>query len=126
MQLGTLDHVNIRTSRLDQMIAWYGDILGMTNGKRPPFSFPGAWLYVGDKAYVHLIGIDHEPGANSKDLKLEHFALSATGLDIFIAHLDKAGENYDKRVVPGFGIIQINIWDPDRNHVHIDFAANED
>ena len=125
MQLGSLDHVNVRTSRLDQMVEWYVKMLGMRVGDRPPFPFPGAWLYVGDQPYVHLIGIEEEPGSDPDDLKLEHFAFAATGLDGFLERLDAAGERYDKRVVPGFGITQVNVWDPDGNHIHIDFAPSK-
>ncbi|MCJ7873093.1 VOC family protein [Phaeobacter sp. J2-8] len=57
------DHVNIRTTNLDTMIAWYGDILGLHPGKRPPFRFPGAWLYLGDRAVVHLVAVDGTPQA---------------------------------------------------------------
>ncbi|MCB1510119.1 MAG: VOC family protein [Hyphomicrobiaceae bacterium] len=125
MQLGSLDHVNVRTSRLEAMVEWYGRVLGMPSGERPPFPFPGAWLYVGDQPYVHLIGTDKEPGAHPDDLKIEHFAFSAQGLSEFTKKLDEAGERYEKRVVPGFGITQVNVWDPDGNHIHIDFAPGD-
>ena len=41
MQIGKLDHVNVRTANLDNMVAWYGEMLGMNPGKRPNFPFPG-------------------------------------------------------------------------------------
>ena len=37
MQIGKLDHVNLRTTQLDTMIAWYENVLGLTNGPRPGF-----------------------------------------------------------------------------------------
>ena len=42
MQIGKLDHVNVRTNQLDAMIGWYTDVLGMRTGARPDFPFPGA------------------------------------------------------------------------------------
>lgn len=125
MQLGALDHVNVRTSRLEAMVDWYGRVLGMPSGARPPFPFPGAWLYVGEQPFVHLVGTSEEPGADPADLKLEHFAFSAKGLSSFVAKLEAAGERFEKRVVPGFGITQVNVWDPDGNHIHIDFAPGD-
>ncbi|MEM7238203.1 MAG: VOC family protein, partial [Pseudomonadota bacterium] len=86
-----LDHVNIRTSRLDEMIRWYVDVMGLTEGWRPPFAFPGAWLYAGDAAIVHLIGVDAEPGADPADLKLEHFALRGDDLAATRARCKAAG-----------------------------------
>ena len=57
MPLKQLDHVNVRTANLDAMVSWYRDILGMQVGDRPQFSFPGAWMYVGDQAVIHLVGV---------------------------------------------------------------------
>jgi len=122
MQIGKLDHVNVRTANLDKMVSWYGDMLGMQPGKRPNFPFPGAWLYTGEDAAVHLIGIDQVP-PRQDDLQLEHFAFRATGFQSLKDRLEAAGERYDVNPVPGAGIVQINCWDPDGNHIHVDFSA---
>ena len=123
MRLGSLDHVNVRTGKVQAMREWYVRVLGMSDGDRPPFPFPGAWLYIGGHPCLHLVGLDSEP-ANT-DPKLEHFAFSATGLKEFKSKLDASGEKYDVRVVPGLGIVQFNVWDPDGNHIHIDFQPSE-
>ena len=120
-----LDHVNVRTSRLDEMIRWYGDILGMMTGPRPDFDFPGAWLYAGDHPAIHLVGVEGEPGSDPSDLKLEHFALSATGIAELLAKAQATGERISVRKVPSFPIVQVNLWDPDGNHIHIDFTEEE-
>ena len=124
MELGKLDHVNVRTDNLDAMVHWYTNVLGMRSGDRPNFPFPGAWMYAGDQAAVHLIGVDGAAGAGSEgDLKLEHFAFSATGMAAFEEKLTAAGEKFERRDVPGTDITQFNIWDPDGNHIHIDFRG---
>lgn len=126
MQLEKLDHVNVRTTQLDTMITWYTNVLGMQNGFRPNFPFPGAWLYVDASPVVHLVGIEGAPGIGSeKDLKLEHFSLTATGRLEFEAKLERSGVNYQRSDVPDINIIQYNMWDPDGNHIHIDFPATE-
>ncbi|GAB4394550.1 MAG: hypothetical protein Tsb0032_20740 [Kiloniellaceae bacterium] len=124
MALSKLDHVNIRTARLDEMRTFYTQVLGMTDGPRPPFPFGGAWLYCGEQATVHLVEVDRQP-APEGELRLEHFAFSAAGLGDFLAQLKRHGAAYRIGVVPGFGIIQVNIHDPDGNHIHVDFAAEE-
>ena len=124
MQLDRLDHVNVRTANLDAMVEWYCAILGMENGARPPFPFPGAWLYAGDQAAVHLIGVDAAP-PDTGDLQLEHFALTATGLAQFIDRLEQAETAYQAIRVPGLDILQINLHDVDGNHIHIDFTPEE-
>ena len=123
MQLGRFDHVNVRTADVARMTAWYESVLGMTAGPRPPFPFPGAWLYVGDHPSVHLVGVPKQPDVTG--LRLEHFAFQATGLKEFLVRLKRDGHRYDLGVVPEFGIVQINVWDPDGNHVHIDFSPAE-
>lgn len=126
MQIEKLDHVNLRTAQLDAMIAWYVDILGLRNGDRPDFGFPGAWMYAGDAAVVHLIGVDLAPGVGSQaDLKLEHFAFTATGAEAFEARLRDTGTRYRRSVSEEMGLTAFNIWDPDGNHIHVDFAAGE-
>ena len=43
MAMFWLDHVNIRTAKLDEMSAFYEDVLGLPRGKRPSFPMGGAW-----------------------------------------------------------------------------------
>ncbi|MFL4472139.1 VOC family protein [Tateyamaria armeniaca] len=125
MRITKLDHVNLRTAQLDRMIAWYVDILGLENGARPDFGFPGAWLYAGDAAIVHLIEVSGDPGAGSDgDLKLEHFALRATDVDAFEARLNAHGVPYKTSGIAELGIVAFNIWDPDGNHIHVDFTES--
>ena len=123
MQVHKLDHVNIHTANVERMVEWYGRVLGMPAGDRPPFSFPGAWLYCGDQPTVHLVGVEEQP--QTSGLRLEHFAFTATGLKGFMDRLKRAGERYDARKVPRSGAVQINVWDPDGNHIHIDFSPVE-
>lgn len=120
-----LDHLNIRTAQLDVMIAWYGKFLGMTTGPRPPFPFPGAWMYANGFPLVHLVAVDVEPGSDPSDLKLEHGAFRATGFQDMVAKLEAAGERFTIDPVPDFPIVQINVWDPDGNHLHIDYHTDE-
>ncbi len=121
MPLEAFDHVNVRTANLDAMVDWYGRVLGMPAGRRPEFGFPGAWLYLGDQALVHLVGVEVAPA--SVEPQIEHFAIRASGLEKFLAHLEKEAVAYELAEVPGFGITQVNIFDPDGNHIHVDFQT---
>ena len=126
MQIEKLDHVNLRTIQLENMINWYREVLGMRVGDRPNFPFPGAWMYANDIVMVHLIGIDGPEGIGSEaHLKLEHFAFSASGLHEFEDKLKAMDIEYRRVDLSAFKLVQINIWDPDGNHIHVDFAADE-
>jgi catechol 2,3-dioxygenase-like lactoylglutathione lyase family enzyme len=122
--LQAFDHVNVRTANLDRMVAFYDAVLGLTPGKRPDFPFPGAWLYLGDHPYIHLVGVDRPMQAGG-DVTLEHFAFRATGLAGFRDRLERSGIEHSLDRVPGFPIVQVNFRDPDGNHVHLDFDTAE-
>ncbi|AXT27491.1 hypothetical protein D1823_13450 [Ruegeria sp. AD91A] len=61
MRIERLDHVNIVTTKLSDMVTWYEEVLGLRLGARPDFPFPGAWLYAGDDAVLHLVGQEGTP-----------------------------------------------------------------
>lgn len=124
MPINSFDHVNIRTANLSTMIEWYADVLGFPTGPRPDFSFHGAWLYLGNLAVIHLIEVS-EPPQVAGNIALEHFAFRATDMLGMRAHLDARGVAYSTDPVPGFPVVQINLHDPDGNHIHIDFDRAE-
>ena len=124
MQIKALDHVNVRTYRLDEMVAWYSDVLGMPSGDRPDFPFPGAWIYAGDKPVIHLVGIEPEAPQEGQP-QIEHFALSASGIKEMVARLEAHNVEHRVSPVPGLPLLQLHLHDPDGNHIHIDFNANE-
>lgn len=126
MRIGKLDHVNLRTHRLDSMIAWYTKVLGLRTGDRPDFPFPGAWLYAGDTAVIHLVGVEGKPSVGSAlELKLEHFAFTATGRGEFETMLRTVNLPFQRIDLPSIRLVQLHLQDPDGNHVHVDFPAEE-
>lgn len=126
MKILRLDHVNIRTTQIDVLIDWYSSILGMYIGERPNFSFAGVWLYTGDLAAIHIVSLDSAELVGSEaNLKLEHFAFAASGLNQFLEKLNQMDISYRRADITDMNIIQINLWDPDGNHVHLDFDSNE-
>ena len=126
MEVQTLDHVNVRTRQLPSMIAWYEDILGLEVGPRPDFNFPGAWLYAGGRAFVHLVGTEDAGAAGSEGaLKLEHFAFRAKDARGFEQRLLARGENFRRVEITETNTVAFNIWDPDGNHIHVDFDLSE-
>jgi catechol 2,3-dioxygenase-like lactoylglutathione lyase family enzyme len=55
-------HYSIRTTDLDRSQRFYTEVLQLRVGFRPPFDFPGVWLYADQEesefGAVHLIGVD--------------------------------------------------------------------
>ena len=139
----SLNHYSIRSTDLAACERFYCGLLGLTVGPRPPFPFPGLWLYQGDTAVwanaaVHIIGID--PG-DAEGLKqylgdrdasslqgtgsIDHVAFFATGLADTLARLQAQGINARERTVPLLGLHQVFVDDPNGVVVELNFPAAE-
>lgn len=126
MQILKLDHVNIRTAQLATMMTWYVKVLGLRSGARPNFPFGGAWMYAGETVVVHLVEIGGSSAVGSEaSLKMEHFAFTATDAAGFEARLSATNTQFRKVVIEEIKTIAFNVWDPDGNHIHVDFPTDE-
>jgi len=124
MALAALDHINIRTARLGDLTDSYAQVLGLEPGERPPFKSGGAWLYCGDRAAVHLVEVSDSPEVPAP--RIEHFAFRAENLAEFLAHLREFDVAYQTNIVPDLEIRQVNVRDPDGNHIEIAFGPAEE
>jgi catechol 2,3-dioxygenase-like lactoylglutathione lyase family enzyme len=106
-----LDHVNIRTADLKATTALFCDVLGLSPGWRPPFPFPGAWLYAGDKDVVHLVEVE-KPAAASAGAALHHFAFDDSDYDEALARVEATGLDFRAFETPGTSVRQIFVRDP--------------
>ena len=125
MQILALDHVNLRTARLDRQVAFYTSVLGLSPGPRPAFAFGGAWLYAGERPIVHLVEapVDEATAPGAGEPRLSHFALRASGLRELLSRLDQAGVARQVTRLPGTDVTQVHFTDPDGNALHVDFAG---
>jgi catechol 2,3-dioxygenase-like lactoylglutathione lyase family enzyme len=124
MAVSGMNHFTILTDDVDTTIAFYGELLGLTPGPRPPFTFPGAWLYAGGHPILHVIG-----GTPRDELRpgvIDHMAFTASGLAQTLAQLEARGLDYDCRQLPRDGTWQVFFFDPNGARVELDFAASED
>jgi catechol 2,3-dioxygenase-like lactoylglutathione lyase family enzyme len=127
MSVGLLDHFNIRTSRLADTVAFYQDILGLTSGDRPNFSFPGAWLYSEGKPVVHLVDISGTAEQQKPDSGVvHHVAFASRDFAGMKARLASRAVQFDVRQVPGGALWQIFVRDPNGVMLELNYeAANE-
>lgn len=49
------DHIAFNTPNQVPLHGLFGKLLDLTAGPRPPFRFPGSWLYQDQQAMVHVI-----------------------------------------------------------------------
>lgn len=121
------NHFNLRAPQplLMRIRDFYIDVVGLREGWRPPFDFPGHWLYLGDQAVLHLVelppgSLGAAPGAAST---FDHVAFSCSGLAETEARLQRLGVAYRRADVPGTTQCQLFVQDPAGNGVEFNFSA---
>ena len=143
MPIGKLDHYSIRTLDVEKSRRFYTEVMGFQVGFRPPFNFPGLWLY-NDTPYpesygvVHIIGVDLDDPAGLKEylgdrdlesLKgtgtVDHMAFAATGLADMRTRLKRGGIEFRERTIPSLGIHQVFIEDPSNVTIELNYPAAE-
>jgi catechol 2,3-dioxygenase-like lactoylglutathione lyase family enzyme len=118
MKVTRFQHVSINANgtSLDEMVAFYGDVLGLGDKARPDIpGVPGHWHVVGDQE-LHLVGAP--PTGNTIDPTGHHFCVSVEDLDAAVADLEERGIEF-VRAVQGAGTVQIWISDPAGNTVEL-------
>lgn len=129
MQPEGLDHANVRLRPQDlpAALGFYRDLLGLKEGPRPAFAFPGAWLYAGGRPIVHLACRDtvEAPTGPSPSVSFEHIAFRVRGLPEVRAKLAAEGVPYAEAPVPGFPVHQLFLTDPFGLRVELTFDMND-
>jgi catechol 2,3-dioxygenase-like lactoylglutathione lyase family enzyme len=118
-----MNHFTILAGDVNATIDFYGDLLGLAPGPRPPFDFPGAWLYAGGQPILHVIG--GRPPTELRAGVIDHMAFTANGLRETLTRLERRGIAHDLRRLPGQGTWQLFFHDPNGARVELDFAADE-
>lgn len=136
MPLTGLDHCAIRTGDLAATRDFYVDVLGLEDGDRPAFPFPGHWLYCEGTPVVHLIGLDEQGATGLVDYMgddrkvaltgsgaVDHLAFTAADLDGMRARLKELGMESRERAVPDLALHQIFVTDPNGITIEINFPT---
>jgi catechol 2,3-dioxygenase-like lactoylglutathione lyase family enzyme len=123
MPATAMNHFTILTDRLDETIGFYRDLLGLEPGARPPFDFPGAWLYANGDAILHVIAGRALPEESAG--VIDHMAFSATGLIDTVDKLKARGIEYSLRRVDESNPWQLFFHDPTGAKVELDFDPSE-
>ena len=124
MSVAAMNHFTVLSDDLEATRHFYCDLFGFRVGWRPPFQFPGWWLYAdGDSPILHVIHRDPLPRERAG--VLDHMAFSAKGLRATAAALTAQGIAYDLRRQPESGTWQLFCFDPSGARVELDFDAGE-
>ena len=134
MPLTRMEHYLVLTDDIDGTRDFYCAALGMRVGPRPPLEFAGYWLYVGDTPCIHIgewqssvahsarLGIpvtSRAPGTGP----LDHIAFNAVDYEEVRARLEQYGVAAHLNVVPGNGLRQLFLYDPNGIKIEINIPA---
>lgn len=97
--ISRMDHFTIVTDQLDKTRQFYVEILGLTEGPRPPFPVPGLWLYAGKQAVLHVVLVSKMP--QPRRGVLDHMAFRAQGLQQVWLKLEQHGVAFSVIRAPG-------------------------
>ena len=117
------DHFTVLTADLERTETFYGEVLGLKPGFRPPLGFPGVWLYANGQAVLHVVAgrkLPDDPAG-----VLDHMAFSAQGLPETLKRLKSRKVEYILRRQPETQVWQLFFHDPNGAKVELDFAREE-
>ena len=124
MSVGVLDHFNIRTRDLKATVRFYEDVLGLENGARPNFAFPGAWMYSEGRAVVHLVDISPTEEAQKPDSGVvHHVAFVSRDFAGMKKRLQGKGVEFETQQVPGGQLWQIFVRDPNGVMIELNYET---
>jgi catechol 2,3-dioxygenase-like lactoylglutathione lyase family enzyme len=118
-----LNHCTVLAEDLAVTLDFYVGLLGLRQGPRPDLGFPGAWLYAGEQAVLHVVA--GRPLPEPRAGVIDHLAFSARGLAQMKARLEARGLPITLRRLPGGGDWQLFCHDPNGARVELDFDAAE-
>jgi catechol 2,3-dioxygenase-like lactoylglutathione lyase family enzyme len=118
-----MNHFTILTDDVERTVDFYREFLGLTAGPRPPFTFPGAWLYVGGEPILHVIG--GRPSSELRPGVIDHMAFTGRDLAATLATLKARGIEHTCRQQAPSGVWQVFFHDPNGAKVELDFQPDD-
>jgi catechol 2,3-dioxygenase-like lactoylglutathione lyase family enzyme len=131
-----LSHYNIWSTKSQETVRFYVDILGLRVGPRPSARVAGAWLYdSSDTPVVHLVDVTSSAPAalaavGDRDLasligsgSIDHVAFDVSDFDGLTSKLTAAGISYRAVQLPAVNLRQVLVNDPNGIKVELNFRG---
>ena len=116
-----LNHILILSSDMEKTNRFWTEVIGLELGDRPPFPFPGTWLYSEGKPMIHVVpDSSNEYGRSA----IDHIAIEGDDYNVLIEALKRNDLQYTGRDVPLTDQHQIFINAPDGLKVEILFPID--
>jgi len=112
MLIADIHHVSLNVSDVERSVAFYCDVLGLSELPRPRLRNPGAWLDAGNGRQIHLIRADVPDDLG------QHVSFAVADLDATVAALTDAGVRISSPVHVGDTALRQSFAnDPDGNRL---------
>jgi catechol 2,3-dioxygenase-like lactoylglutathione lyase family enzyme len=127
MPLGGLDHVTVLSDDLEATRAFYCNVLGLTEGRRPDLGFPGYWLYCEGRAVVHLVDREGQLAENRRGdyspggAALDHVAFHGRDASEVVSRLRAHHIAYRENHIAEIGLRQLFVRDPNGIMIEMNF-----
>ncbi|MPQ70464.1 MULTISPECIES: VOC family protein [unclassified Pseudomonas] len=132
MTIQHLDHFTLRTAKVEETVAFFRDAIGLEEGWRPAFPFPGSWLYSAGRPLLHIANLESRGAELDAYLgtravaagsgALDHVAFRCSDLQGHRQRLLSLGLHFSERVVPELLEHQVFVEDPNGITVELIFA----
>ena len=135
MALTSIQHLLVLSDDIDGTRDFYRDVLGLEEGQRPPLEFPGYWLYADGVPCVHIaeraiynehaakLGLTPSEGVHGSGV-VDHVAFNGSDYDEVEARLERHGVPAVRNTVPGIGMRQLFITDPNGVRIEINVLSD--
>ena len=134
MPLIQLEHYLVLTDDIDATRDFYCNALGLRVGPRPPLRFTGYWVYLGEVPCIHIADWDSYR-AHSEETGIaisaraagtgpvDHIAFNASDYELIKARLEAHGIVAAENFVPGAGLRQLFLSDPNGVKIELNIAT---
>lgn len=117
-----LDHIHIHAVDGPAMVRFLEMVLDAREGFRPPFDFPGHWVYLEDDPAIHISIVDSGQGMG----KVSHVAFGVYDEAEALLRIEASGFPYRVTSIPGTGIGQFFVEGPEGLVVEVQFRRPMD
>ena len=124
----TLDHFFVYSSKLSLTKTFYCEVLGLEDGPRPAFDFPGYWFYLNGQPVVHVGTSEFSGGFDSLNQDrgnntgaVDHIAFRCKGVSEFISRFRQYDQQFKINEIPDFDLKQLFVKDPNGVTIELNF-----
>lgn len=117
-----LDHINIHVVDGPRMVKFLETVLEAEEGFRPPFDFPGHWVYVGGEPAIHLSIVERK--ADYPQGIVNHVAFGVYAFEAAKARIERTGYRYTLAGIPETGIGQFFVEGPEGLLLEVQFRRD--